>query len=554
MNDDDLLRPLRAAITDAARSVVDLDEVRVELGPPANPDHGDLATPVAMTLAKPARRPPRAIAQAIADAVGGADGTLESVEVAGPGFLNLRLSPAWFAGAVSALAARGGAFGAGSAETPRNILLEYVSPNPTGPLHVGHARQAAYGDSLGRMLAFVGHEITHEAYVNDYGRQMEVFGASVAARYAELVGDPPHPPEGGYPGEYVMDLARALHGEVGDRYRGRVSPPDAEAVAYFATRGGELMLDQIREVLGRARVSVDRYFSETTVHEDGSVTRALAALEASGHAYRSEGALWLRSSELGDEKDRVLVRANGQSTYLAADTAYHLQKLGRGYDLLIDVWGADHHGYIPRMRAMLAACGHDPDVLEVMIQQLVSLVERGEAKRMSKRAGTMVTFTELMDDIGVDATRFFLVDRSHETALELDLDLAREQSQENPVYYVQYAHARCCSILAKARDEGVAEGAAADPPASLDTAERALALSLVGWPAAVADAAERRAPHRVAAALRDISRDLHAFYHRCRVVGEAPEVQAFRMNLTTATRDILAAGLDLLGVTAPERM
>ncbi len=552
-----LLSPIQTAIAAEAAAVAGVAEVTVELGPPARPEHGDLATPVAMTLARAAKRNPREIAEALAGRLAEREdlrGVVDSVEVAGPGFLNLRLGAGWFAQAARTVAAAGVAFGSGTPGSGERVLLEFVSANPTGPIHIGHARGAAYGDAVGRVLGFVGHRVTREYYINDFGRQMEVFGGSVAARYAELVGDEPHMPEDGYPGEYVGQLAAVIRGEVGDAYRGRVSPPDAEALAMFADRGGALVLDMIRGTLERFGVRFDSFFSERSLHDSGRVSAGVERLRASGDAYERDGAVWFRTTEYGDEKDRVLVRSDGATTYLAADVAYHLDKAARMGDRMIDVLGADHHGYIGRLKAVLAAGGFAPESLEVLIMQLVSLTERGEAKRMSKRAGTIVLLDDLIDDIGVDAARFFLVERSHDTAFDLDLDLAREQSQENPVYYVQYAHARCCSILAKAAGEGVARDPDAAAPMDLDPSERALTLTLAAWPRAVADAAERRAPHRVVAYLKDLSRDLHAFYHRCRVVGEAPELQAFRMELTIATRDVVRCGLDLIGVDAPERM
>jgi arginyl-tRNA synthetase len=550
---DDLSRAIAAAATQATG----IADPTVPLVPPARPEHGDIASPVAMGVAKRAGRPPREVAEEIAGSLRGRD-DLESVvahvEVAGPGFLNFRLQPDWFQSAVREIAAGDRAFGAGSASPGEAILLEFVSPNPTGPMHVGHARHAAYGDAVARLLDFVGHAVWRECYVNDYGRQMELFGASVAARYAELVGDEPHPPEDGYQGAYVVDIAVEIRAEIGDRFAGRVSPPDPETLGFFATAGGERMLARTQSELEACRVRIDRYFSETTLHTEGRVVAGIQALRAAGLTFDDDGATWFRTTEFGDEKDRVLVRSDGATTYLAADVAYHLDKASRMGDRMIDILGADHHGYINRLKAVVAAAGYSPDVLEVLIMQLVSLVERGEAKRMSKRAGTLVTLHELIDDIGIDATRFFLVERSHDTAFELDLDLAREQSQENPVYYVQYAHARCCSILSKADQAGVIRSREHAAPAELDVSERALALRLADWPDAVADAAARRAPHRLVAYLKDLARDLHAFYHRCRVVGEAEDVEAFRVELTIATRLVLALGLELLGVSAPERM
>lgn len=527
------------------------------LVPPARPEHGDIASPIAMGVAKRAGRPPREIAQAIADALSARDelgGIVERIDIAGPGFLNITLAPAWFAGVARGIVEAGAGFGSGHVELPESILLEFVSPNPTGPMHVGHARHAAYGDAVARLLDFVGHRVWRECYVNDYGRQMQLFGASVAARYAERLGEPAHLPEDGYQGEYVFEIAASIHAQIGARFSGRVSPPDDEALAYFAKVGGELMLARTQRELETCRVRIDRFFSETTLHEEGRVASGIQALRDAGYTFESEGAVWFRTTEFGDQKDRVLVRSDGASTYLAADVAYHLDKAARMGDRMIDILGADHHGYIDRLKAVVAAGGFPPDRLEVLIMQLVSLVEHGEAKRMSKRAGTLVTVRELIDDIGVDATRFFLVERSHDTAFELDLDLAREQSQENPVYYVQYAHARCCSILAKATEGGAVRAAGLSAPAELDPSERALAIRLTEWPAVALEAASRRAPHRVVAYLKDLARDLHAYYHRCRVVGEAPEVEAFRLELTLATRQVLAIGLDVLGVQAPERM
>ena len=539
----------------AAGAAVGEAPAAVPLAAPASAEMGDLASPVAMTLAKAARRPPREIAEAMAahlTADAGSAAWLAGAEVAGPGFLNMTLTPSWFAAAATELAAAGGSHGAGLAATPQSILLEFVSANPTGPLHVGHARQAAYGDALGRILSFAGHRVIREYYTNDYGRQMRLFGESVAARYAGLFGRERPVPEGGYNGDYVVAIAEAVRDEVGDALMPGAAEPTDAAIDEFTERGERLMLVSIADVLARFRVSFDSWFSERTLHEGGHVRTGIATLRASGDAYEAEGAVWFRASAYGDDKDRVLVRGDGDSTYLAADVAYHLQKAGRGHDLLIDVLGADHHGYIARLRAVLEAGGHDPDSLEVMIVQLVSLLERGEAKKMSKRAGTLVTIGDLLDDIGVNAARFFLVQRSHETPLDLDLSLAREQSRENPVYYVQYAHARICGILARygrPPDRG--------PVGGLGKAareERALLMKLADWPVTVSEAEQRRAPHRVAAYLIDLAGDFQRFYERCPVVGSGMAVAAFRLDLCHATAATIRTGLDLLGVEAPERM
>jgi len=550
---DSPITPLARALGREASQVAGGADAVAALEPPANAEFGDLATNVAMTLAKQAKRNPREIADDLVARIGSAEGLagyVESAEVAGPGFINLTLSPRWFAEAARAIADAGDDYGRGQADPAERILIEFVSANPTGPPHVGHARQAAYGDGVARILEYAGHAVTREFYVNDWGRQMELFGASVAARYGQLLGRATEVPEDGYQGDYIVAIAERLRDELGDGYADRLDPADPEVLALFAMRGKELMLATMTDELERFRVRFDDFFSETTLHEGGAVERGLEALVASGDAYEHDGALWFRTTSYGDEKDRVLRRSDGSTTYLAADVAYHLHKASRGDDRLLDVLGADHHGYIARLRAVIAAGGHDPDMLEVPIVQLVSLTEGGEAKRMSKRAGTLVTLGELIDDIGVDAARFFLVQRSHETAFDLDLDVARAEGNENPVYYVQYAHARIAGILAQ-QPEAPAD---AGPPAELDPAERALLLQLALWPEVVREAERRRSPHRVAAYLMDLARDFHGFYHRCRVVGEAPEVVAFRIDLLRATRSVIATGLGLIGVEAPDRM
>lgn len=543
----DPFAPIAALIGAVAGEILGAPAPAVVLSPPADPAHGDLATPIAMAMAKAAGRPPREIAEEVcARLLADAGDTITGAEVAGPGFVNLRLSEAWFARLFASIVAAEGRFGAGCAETPERILVEFVSANPTGPLHVGHARNGTLGDDIARILEFAGHTVTREFYVNDSGRQMLTFGQSVAAHYAPLVGREVAAPEDGYQGDYLAEVAWSLHARAGGELLDGPDPtPEIGRLA------GEIMLERLSDELSRFGITFDSFFSERAMIEAGKVDRAIETLLASGDAYEADGAIWFRTTAYEDEKDRVLRRSDGTTTYIASDVAYHLDKASRA-DRLVDVLGADHHGYIARLRAVLSAGGHDPDTLEVALYQLVSLVEEGEAVRMSKRAGTLVTLTELIEDIGVDAARFFLAQRSHETTLELDMALARERSRENPVYYVQYIHARCCSVLVKAGGrEPIAE---APPPAELDPAELALALRLASWPQVVAETTARRSPHRIATYLIELARDFHSFYTRCRVIGESADLRAFRLTAIVATRDVVATGLGLLGVSAPQQM
>ena len=512
---------------------------------PPRAEFGDFSTNVAMLLAPALKAPPREIAEAVGQRLGtGLGAELERAEVAGPGFLNLFLSDAWFRQALEGLRAQGEAFGAGvvpPSERER-ILVEFVSANPTGPLNAAGGRHAAYGDSLARVLELGGHQVEREYYVNDRGTQIELFGQSIAARMR----DEPVP-EGGYEGEYVADLAARLQAE-------GLDPSDLENVT---RRGLELMLEEVRATLERFRVTFDRFFEERSLFEDGRVEAGIAALEQAGHVYSSEGATWLRTTAFGDDKDRVLRRSSGEYTYFGSDIAYHADKRERGYDRLINVLGADHHGYAPRMQAVFGAHG-EAGRLEIVIMQLVHIVERGERSKMSKRRGDFVTLDELIDDIGVDAARFFMLERSPDTTLDLDLDLARTRSQDNPVYYVQYAHARIASILRKAGDERLARAREADfgaGSAALEPAERNLIKRLLELPEEVRLSGERRAPHRLTVYAHNVASDFHAFYRDCRVVGAEPaELEDLRLVLCDETRRVIARVLDLLGVSAPESM
>jgi arginyl-tRNA synthetase len=494
-----------------------------------------------MMLARSLGQQPREIAERLGEVLAERLGPdLDRAEVAGPGFLNLFMSDAWYVRSVAATIAAGDDYGRGEGGGRMNV--EFVSANPTGPITVASARHAAYGDSLARVLEWAGYEADREYYVNDHGTQIQRFAASIRARAR---GE--DPPEDGYQGGYVEDLAA--------RIEGAADMDEAE----LARRGVDLMLEEIEATLLRFGVAMDRFARESENHERGAVGEAIELLEERGHIYRQDGATWLRTTSFGDDKDRVLVRSSGELTYFAADIAYHQDKLDRGYDRVIDVLGADHHGYIARISAVWQALGGQPGTLEVVIMQLVNLLEGGVRAQMSKRAGAIVALDDLLDDIGVDATRWFLLQRSHETTIDLDLELARRQSQDNPVYYAQYAHARIASILRRAGDARVAEALAADlagSSESLHPSARALVKRLAAFGAEVQEAAVRRAPHRMTTYVTELAHDFSAFYRDCKVVGAAEEGgdEDLRIALSEATRRVIARSLDLLGVSAPQEM
>jgi arginyl-tRNA synthetase len=513
---------------------------------PPKPEFGDYSTNAAMLLAPALGEQPRGTAEKLAEELGRTlAGTVERVEVAGPGFINLFLADAWYRRAASELAQQGDRLGRppGADAVTERVNVEFVSANPTGPVTAASGRHAAYGDSVARLLEFTGHPVVREYYTNDRGAQIDRFAESIAAR----IKDEPVP-EDGYEGEYVADLARRLDEE------GVVSG-ELDALA---RRGMALMLEQIEETLRRYNVVYDTWSSERALYDSGLVERALSELREGGHVYESEGATWLRTTKFGDDKDRVLIRSEGDPTYFLSDIAYHRDKLERGADRLINVLGADHHGYPPRLRAALAALGYDPEVLETPMMQLVHVIESGERAQMSKRRGEFVTLDELIDDIGADAARFFMLQRSHDTPVDLDLELARKTSNENPVYYVQYAHARIASILRKAEEEAVERAQNADfdvSAAPIEPSERALIKRLCELPDEVAEAAGRRAPHRLCAYGMEAARDFHAFYRDCQVVGaEGEGVEEARLGLCLLTKWTIARTLGLLGISAPERM
>jgi arginyl-tRNA synthetase len=554
----------------------------IALERPPRPELGDYSTNAALLLAPGLAQPPRDVAQQLGTALQQRLGSgLARFEVAGPGFLNLFLAPSWFQAALAEVLHAGERFGAGGATSRERILMEFVSANPTGPLHVGHARNAAYGDALARVLALYGHEVQREFYVNDAGSQILKFGQSIQAlARGEQV------PADGYHGEYVHELAAALPAAAGEQ---------PVAVGRAAVR---LVMEQLSQSLQAFGVVFDSWSHESSLHtgDPSPVARAIELLTQQGHTYHSEGALWLRTTAYGDDKDRVLVRSGGEHTYFASDIAYHQDKRARGFQRQIDVWGADHHGYVARMKAAYEALGGDPEHLEMLIMQLVHLLRRGERAQMSKRAGELVTLDDLLSEIGVDAARWFLLSRSHDTTIDLDLDLAREQSAENPVYYVQYAHARIASVLAKAGQARVAQalgevGAEQEmgeleierargelgaerglgelgvgqgrgelwvgqQQAQLEhPSEQLLIKQLLAFPAEIQEAARRRAPHRIATYVLELAQAFTAFYRDCHVLDVQPHaLESLRLGLCVATRRVIACALDLLGVSAPTEM
>ncbi|GGJ83259.1 arginine--tRNA ligase [Pilimelia anulata] len=518
---------------------------------PRNPEHGDYASTLALQVAKRVGVAPRELAGALAERLGAAPG-IKSVEIAGPGFLNIRLDAAAAGELARVVVEAGPAYGRSERLGGERINLEFVSANPTGPVHLGHTRWAAVGDALRRILTAAGARVDSEHYTNDAGLQVERFAESL---YAAATGRPA--PDEGYAGGYVADVAARLVAA----HPGLLDGPADAALAVFRDEGYRVMLADMRASLERFGVHFDVWFSERTLHAGGAVERALATLRAQGHVYDHEGAVWLRTTDFGDDKDRVLIRSNGEKTYFAADAAYYLDKRGRGYDRCIYLLGADHHGYIGRLRAIAACAGDDPAAnIEVLIGQLVSLLRGGEPVRLSKRAGTLITLDEIVEAVGVDAARYSLARSSTDSPLTLDIEEITRAANDNPVHYVRYAHARCCSVLRNAAELGLDRGAGLQPALLAHERENVLLKSLGEFPAVVATAAELREPHRVARYLEELAADYHRFQSTdaCRILprGDEPatDLHRARLWLVEATRTVIANGLDLLGVSAPDRM
>jgi arginyl-tRNA synthetase len=518
---------------------------------PRQKEHGDFATNVALALAKRAARSPRDVAQALVDALAPAP-FVERVEIAGPGFINIWTTDDWLFEVVRRIVSDGDAYGRGEPNGLR-VQVEFVSANPTGPLHVGHARNAVLGDAIARLLGAAGWTVEREYYFNDAGGQMDRFGASVEARYLQAIGRPAEVPDDGYHGRYITEYATDIVREHGDAL---ADLPPEERFVRLRGEGARRAMDGIRATLARFGVVFDTFVSEALLEEAGEIDEAIDRLRASGTIYESDGAVWFRSTDFGDDKDRIVIRSSGRHTYFGADCAYLVDKFRRGFDHLVYVWGADHHGDIVRVKGAASSLGFDPDRVELLIYQFVSFVRGGEPVAMSRRAGTFVSLDELLDEVGVDAARFHLLLFSNDHPMRFDIEEVAERSLENPVYYVQYGHARIASIIRRAAGAGVQirpiDGV--DLTRLTHEAEIGLLLALAEMPEMLAHAAELRAPHRVAHAAQELARRFHRFYNECRVVGEDAELTQARLWLCRASQQVLANLLLVLGVSAPERM
>ncbi|MCV4235863.1 arginine--tRNA ligase [Virgibacillus sp. LDC1] len=544
------------AVADAAvaAGLVSREELPgITLEVPKDKSHGDLATNVAMQLTRIAKKNPRQIAEAILEHLDMAKASIEKAEIAGPGFINFTLDKGYLYPIVALVEEQGDNYGRIAAGKGQKVQMEFVSANPTGSLHLGHARGAAVGDALCNVLDFAGYEVTREYYINDAGNQVVNLIKSLEARYLQELGQDAEMPEDGYHGEDIKGFAKELVAEKGDSL---LSMDPGERSAFLRQFGLEKELDKIKRDLNRFRVHFDEWFSETSLYENGLVEKSLEELKSKGEAYEKDGATWLRTTDYGDDKDRVLVKNDGTYTYLTPDIAYHRNKYERGYDKILNIWGADHHGYIPRMRAAMEALGNDPDKLIVLIAQMVSLFQDGEKVKMSKRTGKAVTMEDLMDEVGVDAIRYFFTMRSMDSHLDFDMDLAVSTSNENPVFYVQYAHARICSVFRQAEEQGVNLLPLSEVNLSVLTTEHEYdILRKIGeLPQEVSLAAENYAPHRLIRYVYELASLFHSYYRAERVITEDADQTQARLALLRAVRTVIANVLRLMGVSAPERM
>jgi len=521
---------------------------------PREREHGDLATNLAMLLTKQAKRAPRELAAIIINNLDTADTWITSSEIAGPGFINFRLDPSWLTGVILEISARGDQYGSINIGQGEKIQVEFVSANPTGLLHMGNARGAALGDSLASLLAMAGYEVSREFYINDAGNQIHNFALSLEARYLQLLGVEVLFPEAGYHGEDLIHTVKNIIEKDGDQYVRMEEQTRQDILVSYALKE---KINDIKETLGDFGVFYDVWFSEKSLHESGYIRETMKQLEDKEYIYEKEGALWLKAILPGDEKDEVIVRGNGVPTYFAADIAYHRNKFERGFKKVINIWGADHHGHVARMKGAMQALGYSPDSLQVILMQLVRLIQDGDIVKMSKRSGQYITLRELIDEVGKDAARFFFLMRDPDSTVEFDLDLAKSQSADNPVYYVQYAHARLCSILRQAEEQGFkSQLIPGEHQLALlvSPEERDLLKKLADLPGEIALAARLTEPHRLARYVLDLAALFHTFYNSQRVLVQDADLRTARLGLIRSTRQVLANVLKILGVSAPERM
>ncbi len=525
----------------------------ISLDTPREKSHGDLATTVALALAKPEGKAPRAIAEIIIRNIQDENGIIAKTEIAGPGFINFFLRQDRWSQALFDIASEGSEFGFTNIGKGTKVQVEFVSANPTGPLHVGHGRGAAVGDALANLLAAVGYDVQREFYINDAGRQIRLLAQSIHARYQQALGNNIPFPEDGYHGEYIAEIAQDF---IKARGSACLNKPFEECAALFGDFGKEAMLADITKDLEDFGVRFDVWFSEQSLLADGSVQKSIGELKERGYAYEQDGALWLKSTAFGDDKDRVVVKQDGDYTYLAADIAYHRNKLQRGFAQLVNIWGADHHGYIPRVQAVIQAFGHPQDSLQVLLVQLVSIVRHGQPVAMSKRAGTFVTLRDVVQEVGADAARYIFLTRRSDSHLEFDLDVAKEQSRENPVYYVQYAHARIASLFREAASRGVSTPARETVDlALLDLEEEQAIIKLLAkYPEMIEEAALAFEPHRITYYLQDLAGLLHNYYFKHRIISEDAGRMGARLFLMQQAQAVLRSALKVLGVSAPEKM
>ena len=520
---------------------------------PGRTDHGDFAVNVAMMLARAEKKAPRKIAEILLEKLKQQHDLWDRVEIAGPGFINFFLpAQSWYA-ILEDVYAQGDSFGKGTLGEGRRVQVEFVSANPTGPLHIGHGRGAATGDAVASVLQEAGFEVQREYYINDAGNQMDTLGRSIFLRYCQVFGREVEFPEDCYQGDYVKTIALEAQQQHGDSF---LNCPEQEAIAHFSQSGGDAIRAGIADDLQSFGISFDNWYSEQTLYDRGLVKAGIEALTRDGYTYELDGAIWFRTTDFGDDKDRVLIRSNGVTTYFASDVAYHREKYGRGFDTVIDVWGADHHGYVPRMKAVLAALGRNPEDLQIILVQLVNLLREGEQVAMSTRSGKFVTLKEVIDEVGRDACRFFFLMRRSDSQLDFDLELAKKQSTENPVFYVQYAHARVCSINRNAQDSGLT--LPTTDTVQLNTLtlpdELALVKMLSRYPEVIAGAALQYEPHRVTFYLQELAAKFHSYYNQHRVIVDDAATSQARLYLVNAVKIVIHNALRVLGVSAPEKM